>query len=129
MVEEYLNFSSNKGISRPVPYSFVTNKYDVAPDSGYINTVEPNISADDAMLSAISTLQLQLTAEISILNCCSGFHRLISAFLWEGTGSANQSTIHCLQEEEDPTLRICCGRLSKQDPCWANKSLELNISL
>jgi len=120
--EEHRNFTSSEVTSKSFPYTFVTNKHDILPDSGRMTRLDEKISADDAILSAISTLQLQLTPRISILHCCSGYHRMISAFLMEGLGAASQSTAHCLQEEDDPNLRVCCHHAAKDDSCWKSKA-------
>jgi hypothetical protein len=109
MQEEQRLFATNSSArSRYPAFRFVTNSHDVTPDSGRFRDVAKNVSADDAMLSAFSSLQLQLTARVSIGNCCSNFHRMLQDYLIEGCGAASDSYFHCLQEDDDPELRVCC---------------------
>ena len=129
IVREYLNFSKSNETLTSIPFSFITNKHDVTPDSGALFQLNESVVADNAMLSSISTLQLQLATRISVVNCCSAFHRVIASFLLEGAGAASASKIHCLQEEQDPELRICCNRPSLDDPCWRYKMQKLNITM
>jgi len=58
---------------------FLVNFRDVTPNTGLINEVlnTGRFTADESMLSAISTLSFQMKARISILNCCSNFHMLL----------------------------------------------------
>jgi len=42
-------------------------------------------------------------------NCCSNFHAMLSDFLSEGCGAASDNTFMCLQEFDDPMVRVCCG--------------------
>jgi hypothetical protein len=75
------------------------------------------------MLSAISSLKAQLLPRITIGNCCSNFHTLLNDFLSEGCGAASDNTFLCLQENEDPILRVCCGWHKK---CIAEKKKLIN---
>lgn len=61
------------------------------------------------MLSAMSSLKAQLLPRISIGNCCSNFHVLLNDLLSEGCGAASDNKFLCLQEYDDPALRVCCG--------------------
>jgi len=70
------------------------------------------------MLSSISSLKLQLMARVSIGNCCSNFHAMLSDLMLAGCGAASDNKFMCLQEYDDPLLRVCCG-WHKQ--CIANK--------
>jgi hypothetical protein len=93
------------------PFRFVTNTKDVIPNTGKLRpraARKAGTTADGAMLSAMSSLQAQMVARLSIGNCCSNFHALLSDYLMEGCGSASDNTFQCLQEHENPVLRICC---------------------
>jgi hypothetical protein len=65
--------------SRTSSFEFLVNSRDVTPNTGLISEVthESRFSADESMLSAISTFSFQLKARVSILNCCSNFHMLL----------------------------------------------------
>jgi hypothetical protein len=90
-------------------YRFVTNEYDVTPDSGHgVRRPPINATADQVLLSAISSLKLQLMARVTIGNCCSHFHAIMHSYLSEGLGAANSSSFECLQENENPEFRLCC---------------------
>ena len=65
--------------------------------------------ADEVMVSALSSFKAQLLPRVSIGNCCSNFHVLLNDFLSEGCGAARDNTFVCLQEYDDPLLRVCCG--------------------
>lgn len=64
---------------------------------------------DANMLSSMSSLKAQLLPRLSIGNCCSNFHTLLSDLLVEGCGAASENTFLCLNENPNPLLRICCG--------------------
>jgi hypothetical protein len=74
------------------------------------------------MLSAVSSLMLQLYPRISIGNCCSNFHTLLNDFLSDGCGAASDNTFVCLQEYKDPRLRVCCGWFKD---CKAGRQAEI----
>ena len=128
MVNDQANFASNSTWQAKYPYRFhfVTNDRDVHPDSGFQRDIHrnfhrTNITADDIMLSTVSSFQAQLYPAVTIGNCCSNFHVLMSDFLMEGCGAAIKSNhkFVCLQEyEDDPLLRVCCGWHKK---CIANR--------
>lgn len=115
MVQEQIEFSQNDDLKMKYPFSFrfVTNTKDVTPDTGFIKEVTGNgetDSADDAMLSSMSSFKSQLLPRVSVGNCCSNFHALLNDFLMEGCGAASDNTFLCLQEyDEDPLLKVCCG--------------------
>ena len=87
---------------------FVTNKRDVLQDSGFLPKVQTNYTQQDAMLSAISSLKLQMATRYTVGNCCSNFHLLLSDFLSEGCGLASNNQFLCLQDHPNPEFRICC---------------------
>jgi hypothetical protein len=106
-------------------FSFVTNTRDVLPDSGFMKDVEwkaeknqRDADPDAIMLSAMSSLQAQLLPKITIGNCCSNFHTMMNDLLSEGCGAADENHFVCLQEYEDPRLRVCCGW---HNECPANR--------
>jgi hypothetical protein len=71
--------------------------------------VKGNMTADEIMLSAVSSLKFQLLPRMTLGNCCSNFHVLLADLLAVGCGAAQENTFRCMQENEDPRLRICCG--------------------
>lgn len=93
-------------------FQFLLNTHDVTPDTGFIahmHRTHPTIQADDAMLSSISSFQAQLMTRVTLGNCCSHYHHLLNDFLQEGCGAASDNAFMCLQESQDPTLRVCCA--------------------
>eukprot|EP00521_Asterionellopsis_glacialis_P016012 CAMPEP_0195309498 /NCGR_PEP_ID=MMETSP0707-20130614/38767_1 /TAXON_ID=33640 /ORGANISM="Asterionellopsis glacialis, Strain CCMP134" /LENGTH=273 /DNA_ID=CAMNT_0040373795 /DNA_START=1285 /DNA_END=2106 /DNA_ORIENTATION=- len=108
----------------PFDYRFITNDGDVMQGTGNPNNFAANLinetSADDIMLSAITSLKTQLKAGFSVGNCCSNFHNLIFDFLRDGCGAAEENWSQCLQENEDPELRVCC-QWTKTDECLKKK--------
>ena len=80
------------------------------------------MTIDNIMLSAISSLKLQLHAHYTIGNCGSNLHLLLFDFLKEGCGATQQQQIvQCLQDDEDPKFRLCC-EWSKSEECIAKKN-------
>lgn len=72
-------------------FHFVTNHLDVTPDSGFIkhvDTTPTSFTADESMLSAVTSLKFQLLPAVSLGDCCSNFHVLLKYFLMEGLGAA-----------------------------------------
>jgi hypothetical protein len=122
MVEEQEVYVSSMADRR---FDFVTNTRDVLPDSGFMKDVEwkaekneRDSDPDAIMLSAMSSLQAQLLPKITIGNCCSNFHTMMNDLLSEGCGAADDNDFVCLQEYEDPRLRVCCGW---HNECPANR--------
>ena len=112
VLEEQQRFSANETRQAVYPYRyrFVTNTKDIMPGTGKLkNAGSSHTVGDAAMLSSMSSMQAQMMARLSIGNCCSNFHALLSDFMMAGCGAASDSTFLCLQEHEDPLLRICCG--------------------
>lgn len=112
MVQEQKDFAANATLRNQYPYAFnfITNTKDVTPDTGFIKEVQGHQeTASDAMLSSMSSFKAQLMPRVSVGNCCSNFHALLNDFLMEGCGAASENTFLCLQEYEDPLLRVCCG--------------------
>lgn len=105
-------------------FRIVSNTLDVTQDTGQVkNKPSNNISADSAMLSALSSLKFQLLARVTLGNCCSNFHVLLADLLAAGCGAARTNNFYCMQENEDPNLRICCGW---QKWCFAAKQQAID---
>lgn len=99
------------------PMRIITNHRDVMQNTGFIEGERAGQpSADDAMISAISSLKAQLTTRVTVGNCCSNFHLLLSDFLRSGCGASSVNTFQCLQDHPDPEYRICC-RWDKTETC------------
>jgi hypothetical protein len=114
MVMEQEQFVSNATLRKSLSfdYTFLTNHKDVTPDTGFLKDLrrkKTNFTADESMLSAVTSLKFQLLPRVSLGNCCSNFHVLLGDFLMEGLGAASDNTFKCLQEFEDPRLKVCCG--------------------
>jgi len=107
ILEEHHHFVANRSLQMSFPYHFVTNTHDVIPNSGRVKKKD-RFTPDEAMVSAMSSLQLQLMSRVTIGNCCSNFHQMINNFLAEGCGAASRNAFQCLQEAEDVELRIRC---------------------
>lgn len=66
--------SDKKAEPSPFPLRFVTNHHDVLQSTGYMDEIidrsgqDDSLSADDAMLSAISSLKLQLATKVTTGN-------------------------------------------------------------
>jgi hypothetical protein len=104
------------------PVRFIMNDEDSQPGSGRFRAKD-NITADDGMVAALSTLQLQLGSGVVRANCCSKFHTIMGEFLSIGGGGTIANDFQCLDHYEDPRFRICCW---KSDGCirQRNKDLE-----
>jgi hypothetical protein len=118
MVQNQTEFVANVQWQRQFPFNFtfVRNVRDVTPGSGWVKDFKKknlNITADDNMLSVLSTLKMQLLPRLSMGNCCSSFHMLMNELLNGGLGAANDNNFKCMQDFDDPNLRMCC---------WNNKS-------
>jgi hypothetical protein len=113
MVKEQKEFEKNATLQQDFPFrfKFLTNNFDVTPDSGFVKDIQQtmNFTADDSMLSAVTSLKFQLLPRVSLGNCCSNFHVLLNDFLVEGLGAASENSFKCFQEFTDPRLKICCG--------------------
>ena len=114
MMQEQKDWVEGDGLAKsPFDFEFLTNSRDMMPGSGFIKDVvrrnAGNSDPDANMLSSMSSLQMQLLPRVSIGNCCSNFHAMLNDFLLEGCGAASDNTFMCLQEYNDPLLRVCCG--------------------
>jgi hypothetical protein len=114
MVQEQKEFATNATLQQDFPFrfQFFTNNFDVTPDTGFVQDnkkTKMSFTADESMLSAVTSLKFQLLPRVSLGNCCSNFHVLLNDFLVEGLGAASENSFKCLQEFKDPRLKICCG--------------------
>jgi hypothetical protein len=125
VLHELNEFALNDTQRQSVPFSFrfVTNNRDVAQDTGYLEHIadHPTLTADKAMLSALSSLKAQLGTSVTVGNCCSNFHLLLSDLMSEGCGARRDSKFQCLQDHDDPEFRICCG-WDKSTECRARRN-------
>ena len=112
----------------PFTARFISNEYDLHQGTGNPATTSSNISMDDVMLSAVSSLKLQLQAKYTLGNCCSNFHNLLFDFLREGCGAARQQLSECMQDHEDPSFRLCCHWSKNKDCMEKRANLELQKS-
>lgn len=109
MVQAFRTFTHNESFSMKHSFRILTNNRDNNPDSGRVWKDEVN-DADQSMLAAISSLKFQLYSSRVVGNCCSNFHTLIHGFLAAGCGASKRHDFQCLQDVEDPRLRVCCWR-------------------
>lgn len=95
--------------------TFIRNLGDVAQDTGFLQErdLQLNITADEAMLSAMSSLRMQLNSRVALGNCCSNFHLLLSdlvaAGCTEDASFGQLATFHCLQDHPNPNYHLCCS--------------------
>jgi len=112
MTSNYTEKTSGESSKTIFPMRFLINTFDVAQDTGYLHEMNSsyNVSSDDAMLSALSSLKLQLTTTVATGNCCSNFHLLFKDFHNSGcgVGSGANAFFVCLQDHPDEDLRPCC---------------------
>ncbi len=121
--------SSQLPIDRSYDYKLITNPLDVTQDTGYFEDrtkhQSPNQSvfmgdptANDIMISTLSSLQLQLYAtHLTVGNCCSNFHLILKDLLHIGCGVAaahdddhhHHHQFQCLQNHPNPQYRVCCS--------------------
>lgn len=90
----------------------VMNHFDVTQDTGYFEPLlndSTDNQTDGAILSAMSSLKLQLFPQLTVGNCCSSFHLMLKDILSEGCGAHREHSFQCLQTHENPRFRICCS--------------------
>jgi hypothetical protein len=130
MAREFRSLKANRTAQATLPYRFrlVTNDADVTPDTGFLAKISGagarnvTFTADEAMLSAMTTIQFQLLPRATVVNCCSNFHVLLADLLAAGCGAASEHALHCLQEHPDPQYQVCCGWFPK---CKEKKRLAI----
>lgn len=112
-------------------FTLVANDKDVAQGTGnpkeYDKMNARNITADDIMLSTMTSLNMQLMAAYTVGNCCSNFHKLMLEFLSRGCGAAPRNKFECLQENKNPEFRLCCQWSSNQE-CKDKRSFLASVS-
>jgi hypothetical protein len=106
VILEQVAFAANHS---DYPFRFATNPHDVTPGTGLIRLAVTNATEDESLFSALTSLQYQLLARVSLANCCSNFHTLLGDLMAAGCGAASSNTFTCFQEMEDPRYMICCG--------------------
>lgn len=107
---------------RELPFSarFVSNHFDLRQGTGNPARTSANMSLDEVMLSAVSSLKAQLYSRYTLGNCCSNFHLLLFDFLRDGCGAARNQVAECMQDHEDPSFRLCC-HWSNTEKCIAKR--------
>lgn len=85
--------------------------------------------ADAIMMSVLSTIKAQLIPQITVANCCSGFHQMLNDFLYESCGAVAANTYQCLQDTEDPLLVPCCGVHAHCFEMKKQKQMEHDIAV
>jgi hypothetical protein len=111
--DEQKLFMENRTLREGLPFSprFITNSADVHQGTGRAGPRKrqhDTVSANDVMLSALSSLKTQLMARYTVGNCCSNFHNLLFDLLRGGCGIAHDGQAECLQKNENPEFRLCC---------------------
>ena len=113
------------------PLTLIANDEDVAQGTGnpkeYNKMNSRNITADDIMLSTMTSLNMQLMAAHTVGNCCSNFHKLMLEFLSRGCGAAPRNIFECLQDNENPEYRLCCQWSANQE-CKNKRSFLGSVS-
>lgn len=110
------------------PANFIVNNRDVLQGTGFLQPHEQgNYTQESAMLSAIAALKLQMATSLTVGNCCSNFHLLLSDFLSEGCGVVTKNTFTCLQDHPDPQFRLCC-QWDKTEECIQRRNASMKIS-
>jgi hypothetical protein len=124
--KEFLQNTALRDATSPFAFRIITNSEgDAHPIKDNWRDHSPlllNFTADQNMIAALSSLQIQLLAKYTIGNCCSNFHQLLFDFLKAGCGKVSAATTttttiisgqgaECLQSNENPELRLCCGRI------------------
>jgi hypothetical protein len=127
VIDNLNRFIDHQGNKTAFPARFVTNKHDILQDSGYLHHQHGReYTAQDAMLSAISSLKLQMATRRTVGNCCSNFHLLLADLLSEGCGLAHEQFI-CMQDHPDPEFRICC-QWDKSSECQLRRNQALDVA-
>jgi len=124
MVSEQEAFVANSSAVAGIPFPFrvATNTHDVHPDTGaarfYSEKDKQRFTADDALISSLTTMKFQLLPRLTIGNCCSNFHNMIRRLHSMGCSASRDHHFHCMQDNEDPALRMCCKKGMGQKGEW-----------
>ena len=98
-------------------FDFVHNSFDVTQNMGLVRSVAENhTTADQVMLSSLSSLRAQLLNRVVLGNCCSNFHRLMQILIRNGCSNDWQSEFVCLQHHPTESFRLCCA-WDKSETC------------
>lgn len=106
------NFSANDMYLKKLPFHpiWITNTNDVHQGNG--STKRPILShgatADDIMLSILSSFKLQMNAASTVGNCCSNFHQTLFHLLRGGCGLHIENKGQCLQDRNESIYQLCC---------------------
>jgi len=132
MAQQQRDFVSNEtsqleigiGPSASLKIRIAPNTHDVLPDTGSVlyKKMRLELSPDEVMLSAVSSLKFQLLPSATVGNCCSNFHILLHQLFRAGCGATPTHHFHCMQDNADPALRMCCVW---QKDCIEKKKLEM----
>mmetsp|Transcript_16444 Transcript_16444/g.31161 ORF Transcript_16444/g.31161 Transcript_16444/m.31161 type:complete len:711 (+) Transcript_16444:80-2212(+) len=120
------NFSANNLYLKKLPFHpiWITNTNDVHQGNG--STKRPILTggatADDIILSILSSFKLQMNAATTIGNCCSNFHQTLFHLLRGGCGLHIENKGQCLQYRNESMYQLCCD--VKYDKSCPEKRLE-----
>ncbi|KAL7580124.1 hypothetical protein ACA910_012883 [Epithemia clementina (nom. ined.)] len=117
-----------KNASETPLFRFVYNHYDVLQGSGWMAHIHDKYSLDQVMVSALSSLKLQLLPRFTLANCCSNFHVLLRDLLGEGCGAYHSSTFQCMQDHPNENHRLCCA-WDKSKACKVKRMNRQNSTL
>jgi hypothetical protein len=102
-------------------FTILHNDHDVVQDTGFVRAIESDhLTADQVMLSCLSSLRAQLMHRLVVGNCCSNFHRLIQILVHGGCSSSLSAEFVCLQHHPVESFRLCCA-WDKSSRCLSRK--------
>lgn len=121
--EEMELFQHNKNME--VAPRLLVNYLDITQNTGYFEPLSSNDTrkideTDEVILSAMSSLKVQLLPKLTLGNCCSSFHLMLKDILSEGCGAHPDHVFQCLQAHENPRYRTCCS-WDKSPECIARR--------
>ena len=94
------------------PFRFIINDKDVMQGHGsaidFGNTTA-DYNQDDVMLSSLTSIQMQMLSESTVLNRCSNFHRMIQSLLLMGCSGSKNNYMETLLQNDNPAFRMKCG--------------------
>jgi len=116
-IVEFLRKQNESTTSRNMdPFQLVQNEFDLSQGTGSVKDVRDDYTLDHVMLSAFSSLKLQLLSVFTLANCCSNFHGLLGDLHREGCGVGPRNTFQCLQNHPNESFRLCCA-WDRSDRC------------
>jgi len=129
--KEMLEARHRYNVDKKIPFTLIANDKDVAQGTGNPKDYDKmslwNVTADDIMLSTLSSLNMQLMAATTVGNCCSNFHKLMEGLLIRGCGAAQRNHFECLQDNKNPDYRVCCQWSNNQECEDKKKSASLTM--